>query len=34
MAELGYDEMTPEEWMTTYLNWTEWKTEMHDVCWS
>lgn len=33
MENLGKEDLSPEEWMKTYLNWTEWTTDMHDMCW-
>ena len=33
MKNLGHEEKTPEQWMSMYLNWTEWTTDMHDICW-
>jgi len=33
MENLKKEDLSPEEWMSLYLNWTEWTTDMHDMIW-
>jgi len=33
MENLEKEDLSPEEWMSLYLNWTEWTTDMHDMVW-
>ena len=33
MINLEQVNKNPEDWMKVYLEWTEWTTDMHDMCW-